>query len=55
MFGLFKSKKKEISTKDFIWKNDEVKYNALIKHLKEQEKSVLIYYFEDTKMPLKKF
>jgi|JI61114BRNA_FD_contig_51_3391873_length_744_multi_2_in_0_out_0_1 hypothetical protein len=49
MFGLFKSKKKEISTKDFIWKNDEVKYNALIKHLKEQEKSVLIYYFEDTK------
>jgi hypothetical protein len=49
MFGLFKSKKKEISTIDFIWKNDEVKYNALIKHLKEQDKSILIYYFEDSK------
>jgi hypothetical protein len=49
MFGLFKSKIKEISTIDFIWKNDEVKYNALIKHLKEQDKSILIYYFEDSK------
>jgi hypothetical protein len=49
MFGLFKSKIKEISTIDFIWKNDEVKYNALIKHLKEQDKTILIYYFEDSK------
>jgi hypothetical protein len=49
MFGLFKSPEKEIITKDFIWKNEAVKYKALVKHLKQQEKSVLVYYFEDTK------
>jgi hypothetical protein len=49
MFSLFKSKKKEIITTDFIWKNEAVKYNALVKELKEHEKSVLVYYFEDTK------
>ncbi len=49
MFGLFKSKKKEIITKDFIYKNEAVKYKSMLQHLKDQEKSVLIYYFEDTK------
>ena len=49
MFGLFKSKKKEIITKDFIYKNEVVKYKSMLQHLKDQEKSVLIYYFEDTK------
>ena len=49
MFGLFNNKKKEIVSNDFIWKNEIVKYNALIKHLQQMEKSVLIYYFEDTK------
>jgi hypothetical protein len=49
MFGLFKSKKKEIITKDFIYKNEAVKYKSMLQHLKDQEKSILIYYFEDTK------
>ncbi|MCC6584987.1 MAG: hypothetical protein IT271_14895 [Chitinophagales bacterium] len=49
MFGLFKSKKKEIITKDFIYKNEAVKYKSMLQHLRDQEKSVLIYYFEDTK------
>ena len=48
MFGFFK-RKKEIIIKDFVWKNEDVKYNALVKQLQQQEKFVLLYYFEDTK------
>ena len=54
MFGLFK-KKKEIVSSDFIWKNEVVKYNALIKHLQQAERSVLVYYFEDTKEEAEKY
>lgn len=49
MFGLFKSKQKELLTKDFIWKNEASKYSALMKHLKESEKAIVVYYFDDTK------
>lgn len=55
MFGLFNNKKKEIVSNDFIWKNEIVKYNALIKHLQQMEKSVLIYYFEDTKAEAERY
>jgi hypothetical protein len=54
MFGLFNNKK-EIVSSDFVWKNEFIKYNALIKHLQQSEKSVLIYYFEDTKAEVENY
>jgi hypothetical protein len=48
MFGLFK-KKPEFVSEDKVWKNDAVKFNAMLDLLKSAEKFILIYYFQDTK------
>ena len=53
MFGFFK-KKPELVCKDYIWKNENTKYNALMKHLQQCEKSVFVYYFEDTRAEAEK-
>ena len=48
MFGLFKQKK-SIQVTDLIWKTERIKYDALIKQLQDNNKHILIYFFEDTK------
>lgn len=48
MFGLFKQKK-SIQVTDLIWKTERIKYDALIKQLEDNNKHILIYFFEDTK------
>ncbi|MCC6515981.1 MAG: hypothetical protein IT275_06455 [Chitinophagales bacterium] len=48
MFGLFKQKK-TIQVTDLIWKTERIKYDALIKQLQDNNKHILIYFFEDTK------
>ncbi|HNF18695.1 MAG TPA: hypothetical protein PKX89_04945 [Chitinophagales bacterium] len=48
MFGLFKQKK-SIQVTDLIWKTERIKYDALIMQLQDNNKHILIYFFEDTK------
>lgn len=48
MFGLFK-KKKAIKIRDVIWKNEAVKYLALIDAIGTLDKCIIVYFFDDTK------
>lgn len=48
MFGLFKSKN-EIKVKDIVWKNEIIKYKSILEKIKDLDKVVLFYFFEDTK------
>jgi hypothetical protein len=51
MFGFFK-KKNEIIIRDIIWRSDLYKYKALISDVQKNDKSIIVYYFEDTKIEL---
>lgn len=51
MFDFLK-RKKEINGRDFVWKNETIKYNSLINHINQPNKIILLYFFEDTKQKL---
>ena len=55
MFGLFKSKKKEITVKDLVLKSDTAKYKGLVRRLNQSDKVIILYYFEDTKEELENY
>lgn len=49
---LFGKKQPEAKITDFIWKLRPSKYNAMVVELSKRNKSIVAYYFEDTKKEL---